>query len=172
MYEDVTDVGMVVEYTQYFLTHRFPRFTGTREMISALEEVDDDYQGRGDRGGRRGRGRRGGRIIVGGVVGYGQGGGGGQAGGGYEGGVVRGRGGVVRGRGGRWRMGGIGWSGPLQAENVASMGVKEGSHSDGSNEEIGDYSDEDTESEVVGGGVGFMGLEGIAVEYEDLHDEY
>ncbi|XP_059071299.1 uncharacterized protein LOC131865267 [Cryptomeria japonica] len=97
---------------------------------------------------------------MGGVVGRGQGGGGGRVGGGNEGGVVRGRGGVVRGRGGGWRMGGIGRGGPLQVEDVVAKGVEEGLDSDGSEEESGDSSDEDTEFEVVGGGVGLMGFVG------------
>ncbi|XP_059068492.1 protein argonaute 2-like [Cryptomeria japonica] len=140
------------------------------EIILTLEEVDNDDQGGGGQGRRRSRGRSGGRIVVGGAVGHGRGGGGGGAGGGDEGGVVRVRG-VVRGRGGGWRMGGVGLGGFLQAEDVVAMGVEEGSDSDGSEEESGDSSDEDTKYEVVGGGVGLMGLAGVVakeLEEEDV----
>lgn len=54
--------------------------------------------------------------------------------------------------------------------DVVAMGVEEGSNSEGSEEESGDSSDEDTKSKVVGGEVDLMGLVGVAVEEESKEE--
>lgn len=50
------------------------------------------------------------------------------------------------------------------------MQAEEGSGDDGSEEEGDDSSDEEIKFKEVGGGVGLMGLVGIAVEEEEEED--